>query len=97
MMKRYLSFYTKEEHKRHNVRPGLTGYAQVHGRNMVSWSDRLKEDLYYVEHISLLLDVRIIFQTLLLVVKREGTSNDDMMNFDDFRKQEWANLEEEGK
>ena len=88
-MERYLSFYTDEERKRHTVRPGLTGYAQVHGRNTVSWADRINQDLYYVEHLSLILDIKIIFQTIMLVIKREGTSNDNMENFDDYRKRQW--------
>lgn len=89
LMERYLSFYTDEERKRHKVRPGLTGYAQVHGRNAVSWGDRIKQDLYYVEHLSLMLDVKIILQTIMLVIKREGTNNENMENFDDYRKRQW--------
>ncbi len=89
LMERYLSFYTEEERKRHTVRPGLTGYAQVHGRNTVSWGDRINQDLYYVEHLSLALDIKIIMQTIMLVIKREGTSNDNMENFDDYRKRQW--------
>lgn len=89
LMERYLSFYTEEERKRHTVRPGLTGYAQVHGRNTVSWGDRINQDLYYVEHLSLILDIKIIMQTIMLVIKREGTSNDNMENFDDYRKRQW--------
>jgi len=89
LMERYLSFYTDEERKRHTVRPGLTGYAQVHGRNTVSWGDRINQDLYYVEHISLILDIKIIIQTIMLVIKREGISNDNMENFDDYRKRQW--------
>ena len=89
LMERYLSFYTEEERKRHTVRPGLTGYAQVHGRNTVSWGDRINQDLYYVEHLSLALDIKIIMQTIMLVIKREGTSNDNMENFDDYRRRQW--------
>lgn len=89
LMERYLSFYTEEERKRHTVRPGLTGYAQVHGRNTVSWGDRINQDLYYVDHLSLILDIKIIMQTIMLVIKREGTSNDNMENFDDYRKRQW--------
>ena len=88
-MERYLLYYTDLERKRHTVRPGLTGYAQVHGRNTVSWEDRINQDLYYVEHLSLLLDIKIVFQTVALVLRREGTSNDEMENFDDYRKRQW--------
>lgn len=89
LMERYLLYYTDLERKRHTVRPGLTGYAQVHGRNTVSWEDRINQDLYYVEHLSLLLDIKIVFQTVALVLRREGTSNDEMENFDDYRKRQW--------
>ncbi len=89
LMERYLNFYTEEERKRHSVRPGLTGYAQVHGRNTVSWGDRINQDLYYVNNISFLLDIKIIIQTIMLVFKREGTSNENMENFDDYRKRQW--------
>lgn len=89
LMERYLSFYSDEERKRHTVRPGLTGYAQIHGRNTVSWGDRINQDLYYVEHVSLKLDIKIIIQTIMLVIRREGTSNDNMENFDDYKKRQW--------
>ena len=91
LMERYLDFYTDEERRRHTVRPGLTGYAQVHGRNTVSWGDRINQDLYYVNNISLMLDIKVIFQTIMIVLKREGTSNENMENFDDYRKRQWEN------
>ena len=94
LMARYLEYYTDEERKRHNVRPGLSGYTQVHGRNNVDWADRMKMDVYYVEHISLKLDLKILIDTILIVIKREGISTEDMVNFDDFRKKQW---EEKGK
>lgn len=56
LMARYLSYYTDEERKRHSVRPGLSGYAQVHGRNSVDWAERMKMDVYYAEHVSLKMD-----------------------------------------
>lgn len=89
LMERYLPYYTEEERKRHTVRPGLTGYAQIHGRNIVSWGDRISQDLYYVDHISLGLDMKIIYQTIILVFRREGTSIENMENFDDYRKRQW--------
>ena len=94
LMARYLDYYTEEERKRHNVRPGLSGYAQVHGRNNVDWSERMKMDIYYAEHISFGMDVKILIDTMLIVLKREGISVEDMTNFDDFRKMQW---EEERK
>lgn len=86
LMARYLQYYNDEEKRRHSVRPGLSGYAQVHGRNNVDWDERLQLDIYYVDHVSLAMDVQILWETVLLVIKREGISTDDMENFDDFRK-----------
>lgn len=90
LMARYLYYYTEEEKKRHNVRPGLSGYAQVNGRNSVNWGERMEMDLYYVNNISLKLDIKIFLDTIRIVLKREGISVEDMINFDDYRKQQWA-------
>ncbi len=68
----YLQYYTEDEHHRHDVRPGLTGYAQVHGRNYVTWEDKFKMDLWYVEHISFLTDVKIFLDTVMVVFRREN-------------------------
>ncbi|MBE6990270.1 MAG: sugar transferase [Ruminococcaceae bacterium] len=68
----YLQYYTEEEHHRHDVRPGLTGLAQVSGRNSLSWEQKFKFDLQYVKEVSFRLDVRILFMTVLKVFKREG-------------------------
>ena len=95
LMERYLNFYTEDEKRRHLVRPGLTGYAQVHGRNTVSWGDRFNMDLFYVENVSFVFDIKIIVKTILLVLKREGTSNENMENFDDYRKRQWKEKNEE--
>ena len=78
LLVRYLDYYTEEERKRHNVRPGLSGYAQVHGRNNVNWGERMKMDIYYAEHISFGMDVKILIDTILIVLKREGTSVEGM-------------------
>ena len=72
----YLPRYTSAERRRHDVRPGLTGWAQVHGRNSVGWDERLSLDVWYVEHHSLLLDLRIVLRTVGLVVRRHGISGD---------------------
>lgn len=69
---RYLPFYTEEEHHRHDVRPGLSGLAQVNGRNYVSWEDKFKMDLDYVSHITLIGDIKLILQTVLVVFKHEN-------------------------
>ena len=71
---RYLSRYSAEESRRHQVRPGITGWAQVNGRNALDWNDRLAADVWYVDNQSLKLDIRIIGRTLLSVVGREGVS-----------------------
>lgn len=68
----YLPYYTDEERHRHDVRPGLTGYAQVHGRNYVKWEDKFAMDLHYVNHISFLGDLKILFETIITTVKREN-------------------------
>lgn len=95
LMVRYLSYYTDEERKRHSVRPGLSGYAQVHGRNNVDWAERMKMDVYYAEHVSFKMDLKILFETILIVIKREGISVEDMTNFDDFRKKQWEDQKRE--
>lgn len=69
---RYLDYYTEEEHHRHDVRPGISGLAQTHGRNAITWEERFSYDLYYVEHISLLLDIKILFETVVTVLKHQG-------------------------
>ncbi len=66
----YLPYYTAEEAHRHDVRPGLTGWAQVNGRSVTAWDERLQQDLYYVEHISFWLDCKIILMTAMKVVRR---------------------------
>ena len=70
----YLPYYTKEEARRHDVRPGITGWAQINGRNALSWDDRFKLDLEYVEKCSLWFDLKILALTVLKVFKREGIS-----------------------
>lgn len=68
----YLPYYTREEMQRHDVRPGLTGMAQIHGRNSVSWEEKFEYDVYYVTHCSFFLDLKIILKTIIIVLKREG-------------------------
>lgn len=71
----YLPYYTKEEHHRHDVRPGLTGLAQANGRNLVNWDDRFKLDLEYVNNVSLKMDLSVIIKTISIVLKREGITD----------------------
>lgn len=68
----YLPYYTEEEHHRHDVRPGLSGLAQVSGRNALSWEEKFAYDLQYATHISLIGDIKIIFKTIAKVLKRDG-------------------------
>ncbi len=70
----YLPWYTSEEHRRHDVRPGLTGWAQVNGRNNLDWDRRFQTDVYYVDHLSFMFDVRIFFLTIKKVLVREDIS-----------------------
>jgi lipopolysaccharide/colanic/teichoic acid biosynthesis glycosyltransferase len=70
----YLDRYTPEQARRHEVRPGVTGWAQVNGRNALSWEERFRLDVWYVEHRSLRLDLRILLRTLALVLRRTGVS-----------------------
>ena len=87
----YLPYYTKEEMRRHDVRPGLTGWAQVHGRNSASWKKRFEYDLYYVDHCSFVLDVKTIFQTVAVVFKHEdiGQGEERPESFSTVRQREW--------
>ena len=72
----YLPYYTEEERLRHSVRPGLTGLAQVSGRNYLAWDKRLARDVEYVNHISFIMDIRIIIKTIMVVFKKEDVSVD---------------------
>lgn len=76
LLMEYLARYTSEQSRRHEVKPGITGWAQVNGRNSISWEDRFVLDVWYVGHQSLLLDCRILIMTLLKVFKREGITQE---------------------
>ena len=76
LLVKYLPLYNEEQRHRHDVRPGLTGWAQVHGRNLASWEERFAYDVDYVDNISFALDVKIIFMTVRCVFAREGINND---------------------
>ena len=71
LLTEYLPYYTEREKLRHVVRPGITGYTQVHGRNNLSWDERLEMDVYYVEHFSLCLDIKIVLRTVVNVITRK--------------------------
>lgn len=72
----YLPLYNEEQAKRHNVRPGITGWAQVNGRNAISWPEKFQLDVWYVENQSLILDFKILFMTFYKVIKKEGITAD---------------------
>lgn len=81
----YLSLYSKEQARRHEVRPGITGWAQVHGRNAISWTKKFELDVWYVDHVSLLLDLEIIGLTILKVLKRADiNSGEDIIGIEKF-------------
>lgn len=84
LLVKYLPYYTKRQHHRHDVRPGLTGYAQAHGRNASTWDERFEYDLKYVKHITFAGDVRIIIDTVKAVIKREGISAEGQATMGDF-------------
>lgn len=80
----YLPRYNEEQHHRHDVRPGLTGYAQAHGRNAVSWEDKFAMDVWYTKHITFLGDVQIIWDTIMTVLKRDGISSETSATMEEF-------------
>ena len=84
LLMEYLPLYTTEQGKRHNVRPGLTGWAQINGRNAIGWDEKFKLDTWYVEHQSFWLDLRIILLTIKKVVKRDGISGDGEVTMSKF-------------
>lgn len=85
LLVKYLPLYDDYQKHRHDVRPGLTGYAQVHGRNTVSWEEKFNMDVKYVEHITFLTDVRILFETVEKVLKREGISSETSVTMEEFK------------
>ncbi len=85
LLVRYLPRYNKEQHRRHEVRPGLSGYAQVHGRNAVSWEDKFRMDVEYVDHITFLGDLKIIWDSVMVAfVKRDGISSETSVTMEEF-------------
>lgn len=84
LLVKYLPLYNDKQRHRHDVRPGLTGYAQVHGRNAISWEDKFKLDVEYVNHITFLGDIKIIFGTVTAVLKRDGISSETSATMEEF-------------
>ena len=84
LLTQYLDHYTPEQMRRHEVKPGITGWAQVNGRNAISWEQKFALDLWYVDHQSLLLDLKILALTLLKIAKREGISQPGHATMEEF-------------
>lgn len=85
LLVRYLPLYNEHQTRRHEVRPGFTGYAQVHGRNAISWEEKFDKDVYYVDHISFIGDWKIIFKTVKTVLKREGINSETSATMEEFK------------
>lgn len=84
LLVKYLPRYNKEQRHRHDVRPGLTGYAQAHGRNALTWEDRFAMDVWYARNISFITDVKIILDTVKIVLKHEGISSETSATMEEF-------------
>lgn len=84
LLVKYLPRYNEEQRHRHDVRPGLTGYAQAHGRNAVTWEEKFKMDVWYTRNISFITDVKVIIDTVKVVLKRDGISSDTSATMEEF-------------
>ena len=84
LLVRYLPLYTERQMRRHDVRPGITGLAQSSGRNLLSWEDRFEKDVEYVENVSLVLDIKIIFATVKSIIKKEGITSENSVTMEPF-------------
>lgn len=93
LLVKYLPYYNERERLRHSVRPGLTGYAQAHGRNAISWEKKFEYDVYYVEHLSFWMDIRVIIDTVKTVLSHDGVVLNALEDFDVYRKHQ---MEENG-
>lgn len=85
LLVKYLPLYNSFQRHRHDVLPGLTGYAQVHGRNQVSWEKKFEMDVWYVQHVSFMTDLKILLDTIAVVLKREGISSDTSVTMEEFK------------
>lgn len=85
LLVKYLPLYNEEQRHRHDVRPGLTGYAQSHGRNTVTWEDKFKMDVWYTHNVSFRVDLSIFFRTIAAVLKREGINSESSATMEEFK------------
>jgi lipopolysaccharide/colanic/teichoic acid biosynthesis glycosyltransferase len=84
LLEKYIPLYSKEQFRRHEVKPGITGWAQVNGRNNISWAKKFELDVWYVDHQSFFLDLKILWMTLLKVIKRKDITTEDPKAFQPF-------------
>lgn len=84
LLVQYLPLYSKEQMRRHDVRPGISGWAQCHGRNQITWTEKFKLDVWYVDNLSLLTDLKVIFITIKKVLFREDINSDNDATMEDF-------------
>lgn len=84
LLVKYLPRYNEHQHRRHEVKPGLSGWAQVNGRNAISWEDKFNYDVEYVDNYSIVMDIKILFMTILNVLKREGISSETSATMEEF-------------
>ncbi len=84
LLVRYLDRYSPEQRRRHEVRPGLTGYAQSHGRNNLSWKEKFELDVYYVDHLTFMMDVKVFFKTIIVVLTRSDISSQGSATMEEF-------------
>lgn len=85
LLVKYLPLYSERQSHRHDVRPGITGYAQVHGRNKLDWPERFEMDVYYTENLSFKMDLKIVADTVGVVLRRDGISSDTSVTMEEFR------------
>ena len=84
LLPKYLPLYSEEQMRRHAVRPGISGWAQCHGRNSISWTEKFKLDVWYVDHLSLWVDIKIIYLTTLKVLQRDGITEEGQATMEAF-------------
>lgn len=84
LLVKYLPRYNEQQARRHEVRPGLSGYAQVHGRNAVTWEEKFDMDVWYTENVSFVLDAKLVLQTVVVAMKRDGISSETSVTIEDF-------------
>ena len=85
LLVKYLSLYNEKQKHRHDVRPGFTGYAQVNGRNSISWEEKFDLDVYYTQHVTFCMDIMIILKTIKVVLFREGITSDTSVTMEEFK------------